>query len=40
MPSKSTDCLQRDNLQLHLHVSLINKNQHLFREGQDVSSIT
>ena len=29
--SKSTDCPQRDNLQLHLHVPLINENQHLFR---------
>jgi hypothetical protein len=38
MPSESADCPQRDSFQLHLHVSLINENQNLFREGQDISS--
>jgi len=40
MPSKSSDCPQRDSLQLNFYVSLINENQHFFREGQDISSST
>jgi hypothetical protein len=40
MPSKSTDCPRRDNIQLDLHVSLINEKQHLFSEGKHITSST